>query len=128
MAAFTGQLDAINALADNSPGFVWRLQSESGNAADIQVGDNDKLIVNMSVWESLASLNAYVYKTGHRDVMVNRRQWFERPEKPFQTLWWVNPKHTPTLEEGMARLALIRAKGPTPEAFTFKANFPPPNR
>jgi hypothetical protein len=133
LADFMNQLDEINALADGSPGFVWRLQSESGNATDIKptgtnAPDNPNFIVNMSVWENVESLFDFVYKTAHRLVMARRREWFEKPVTGYQVLWWVPAGHKPTVEEGLARLAKLNAEGPTPEAFTFKARFPAPDR
>jgi hypothetical protein len=133
LADFMNQLDEINALADSSPGLVWRLQSESGNATDIKptgtnAPDNPNFIVNMSVWENVESLFDFVYKTAHRLVMARRREWFEKPVTGYQVLWWVPAGQQPTVEEGLAKLAKLNAEGPTPEAFTFKARFPAPNQ
>jgi hypothetical protein len=128
MAAFMAQLDAVNALAEASPGFVWRLQSDQGNATDIKVGDDPKFIVNMSVWSSAEALFEFVYKSAHRLVMVRRREWFDRPVAAYQVLWWVEAGHAPSVEEGLARLRHLDAHGPTPHAFTFKQRFPPPGR
>ena len=123
LAGFVERLDDINALADVSPGFVWRLQSDSGNATDIQVSDDPNFIVNMSVWEDLDALFAYVYRSDHLQVMAQRRQWFEKPTSAFMALWWLPAGELPSLEEGMRRLAILDRQGPTPEAFTFKAPF-----
>ncbi|WP_193368068.1 DUF3291 domain-containing protein [Pelagibius marinus] len=123
LAGFVERLDDINALADGSPGFVWRLQSDSGNATDIQVSDDPKLIVNMSVWEDLEALFAYVYRSDHLQVMAQRRQWFEKPTGAFMALWWLPAGELPSAAEGMRRLAILDHKGPTSEAFTFKAPF-----
>jgi hypothetical protein len=131
IADFVNQLDEINALADQAPGFVWRLQSESGNATDIRPAnapDHPNFIVNMSVWENVESLFDFVYKTAHRLVMARRREWFEKPVSAYQVLWWVRAGHKPTAEEGLARLAKLQADGPTSEAFTFKARFPSPDK
>ena len=133
IADFMNQLDAINALADAAPGFVWRLQSESGNATDIKPPktahwDHPYFIVNMSVWENVEALFDFVYKTAHRLVMARRREWFEKPVTAYQVLWWVPAGHKPTVEEGLARLEKLQAGGPTPEAFTFKARFPSPDQ
>jgi hypothetical protein len=122
------QLDAINAQADQAPGFVWRLQSDSGNATDIKPSENPNFIVNMSVWRDVESLFDFVYKTAHRIVMARRREWFEKPVTQYQVLWWVPAGHKPTVEEGLARLAKLQADGPTAEAFTFKARFPAPDQ
>lgn len=127
LADFVAALDGINALADRSPGFVWRLQSDAGNATDIQASDDPRFIVNMSVWETPEALFDFVYKTAHRTVMARRREWFSRPDGPYQVLWWVPAGTVPTVEEGLARLARLAAEGPSAAAFTFKAAFPPPD-
>ena len=126
MADFMAQLDTINALADRSPGFVWRLQSGSGNATDIAVTDDPLVILNMSVWESVDALFDYVYRTAHTPVMARRREWFEKPSKPHLVLWWVEAGHRPSVEEALTRLEMLAERGPTPDAFTFKQRFPAP--
>ncbi len=123
LAGFVARLDDINALADRSPGFVWRLQSEVGNATDIQVSDDPKVIVNMSVWEDLESLFAYVYRSDHLQVMAQRRRWFEKPAGAFMALWWLPRGRLPDFAEGLERIALLDRRGATPEAFTFKQPF-----
>jgi len=126
VAAFFESLDRINALADTSPGFVWRLQSDSGNATDIQPTPDPKLIVNMSVWEDADSLFDFVYRSGHVGVLAKRRDWFERFDGAYQALWWTPAGHRPTVDEGLARLWQVEHFGPTAHAFTFKARFPKP--
>jgi hypothetical protein len=126
MAGFMGQLDAVNAMAEAAQGFVWRLKSEGGNATDIQMSDDPKFIVNMSVWDGIEALFDFVYRTSHRGVMVQRRQWFQPPQGAYQALWWVATGTAPTAEEGLARLAHLDEHGPTAHAFTFKQKFPPP--
>lgn len=116
----------FNALADQSPGFVWRLQSESGNATDIDVGGDPLFIVNMSVWARVEDLFEFVYRTAHREVMIKRREWFQRPKGAYQVLWWVPAGHLPTAEEGLARLELLNRDGPGADAFTFKSQYPAP--
>jgi hypothetical protein len=123
LAGFVARLDDINALADASPGFVWRLQSDSGNATDIKVSEDPNIIVNMSVWEGLDSLFAYVYRSDHLQVMSQRRQWFEKPAGAFMALWWLPAGTLPSVEEGIERIALLERSGATPEAFTFKQPF-----
>ena len=127
MHGFTSQLDAVNALADEAPGFIWRLQSDSGHAADIQAYDDPNILVNMSVWEDADALFEYVYHSGHVKVFASRGDWFKRPQKnnPTATLWWIPTGHIPTAEEGKARLTILAEKGPSPEAFTIKKRFPP---
>lgn len=126
LADFMAALDRINALAESSPGFVWRLQSASGNATDILVSDDPKSLVNMSVWSSVESLFAFVYRTGHTSVMQRRREWFEKPAEAHLVLWWIPAGHIPTVEEALERLGQLRREGPTPRAFTFSRRYPAP--
>jgi hypothetical protein len=123
LAGFVARLDDINALADTSPGFVWRLQSDSGNATDIQVSEDPQFIVNMSVWQDLDALFAYVYRSDHLQVMAQRRQWFEKPAGAFMALWWLPAGTLPSVEDGLARIALLERSGLTPQSFTFKQPF-----
>jgi hypothetical protein len=126
IAEFMGSLDEVNALAERSPGFVWRLKSDAGNATDIKVSDDPLFIINMSVWRSAEALFDFVYKSSHHLVMAKRRQWFAHPEAAYQVLWWVEADRSPTPEEGLQRLEHVRRHGPTPHAFTFKQKYPPP--
>ena len=126
IADFMAALDSINALAEASPGFVWRLQSDSGNATDIKTTDDPLFIVNMSVWASVEALFDFVYKSAHTPVMGRRREWFERPAEAYQVLWWVPAGHRPTAAEGLARLDRLRLHGPSAHAFSFKQRFPAP--
>lgn len=119
---FAELLDPINALADRSPGFVWRLQTEDGDATAVRGFGDDRLIVNMSVWESVDALAEFVYRSGHVDVMRRRREWFERI-RLYMVLWWVQAGHVPTVTEAEERLEHLRHHGPTPYAFTFKQRF-----
>jgi hypothetical protein len=127
IADFMAALEPINALADAAPGFVWRLQTEDGDATAIRPSDEDLLLVNMSVWSSLDALADFVYRTDHRDVMVRRRKWFHRMEEAFLVLWWVPEGHIPSIDEAKDRLDHLRSHGPTAEAFTFRQPFPAPD-
>jgi len=122
MAEFVAQLPAVNALADHSPGFVWRLQTEDGNATSLRSFEDDRMMINMSVWESIDVLSDFVYRSGHVDVMRRRREWFERMEM-HMALWWVPVGHIPSIDEALERIDHLREHGPTPYAFTFKARF-----
>ena len=126
MADFAANLDRINALAERTPGFVWRLQTEEGNATAIRPFENENLLVNMSVWRDVESLNKYVYSSAHVEIMRRRREWFERMEEAFLVLWWVPKGHRPSIAEAIAKLEVLRAKGPSAEAFTFRQAFPMP--
>ncbi len=125
MMGFVSQLDAVNALAETSPGFVWRLVGDGTNDAtglrDPRLGNQ---IVNLSVWESRDALWEYVYRSGHLDVLRRRADWFELPTKAHLVLWWVPAGHIPSLSEAVDRLEVLRAQGPTREAFTFRHFFP----
>ena len=127
MDGFMSRLDEINAIADNTPGFVWRLQTEEGNATSIHAFDDPMRLVNMSVWESVEALQAFTYRSDHRELLRGRADWFERHEGPFQVLWWVPAGHIPDVEEAKAKLDQLVASGPTEAAFTFKDRFDPPS-
>lgn len=130
MREFMAQIDAMNALAERSPGYVWRLQTEEGNATGIKVygvdiGENT--IVNLSVWEDVASLNDYVYKSAHVAILKRRKEWFERMKEQHMALWWIPQGHRPGVEEALDRLEHLRVHGPSARAFTFRHNFPAPD-
>jgi Domain of unknown function (DUF3291) len=126
MDGFRNQLDVINALADATPGFVWRLQTEQGNAMGIRpfAGD-ERMAINMSVWESLEALQQFVYRSAHAAPLRDRRQWFEPIDGPILALWWIPVGHIPTAAEAIERLELLKQRGPSPDAFTFRKPFPP---
>jgi hypothetical protein len=125
MADFTANLERINDLADNAPGFVWRLQSEEGNATEIRLF-GESTLVNLSVWHDLEALRSYVYDTAHAAIMRRRREWFDRMDSAHLVLWWVPASHLPGLEEARSRLELLQETGPSQDAFTFSRTFSPP--
>jgi hypothetical protein len=127
LAEFMALLDPVNALADEAPGFVWRLQTDEGNATSIPVLGDDRLIVNMSVWESIDQLADFVYRSGHVAAMRRRREWFERI-KAFMALWWVPAGHVPTVPEAEARLEHLRAIGVVPSSPARTFSSVPPRR
>src|SRR5258706_287381 len=114
IAGFMAQLDEVNALAEAAPGFVWRLQTSSGNATDVPYNDDPFVLVNMSVWESVETLRDYVYRSRHVEVLRDRAQWFQKMEKPHYCLWWVPAGHIPTVAEGRERLEPYQEHRPTP--------------
>lgn len=126
VAPFFAALDRVNALADGSPGFVWRLQTEAGDATDILPTVDPLLLVNMSVWSDADALFDFVYRSGHAPEMARRREYFARFAGAYQALWWVPAGHRPTVDEGLSRLWRLDRHGPTPQSFTFKARFPAP--
>lgn len=127
MADFVALLEPVNALADASPGFVWRLQTDDGDATAIRAFDDDRILVNASVWESMEALWRFVYDGRHLDVMRRRREWFTRLADAHLVLWWIPAGSIPTLADMRERTEHLRADGPTPYAFTFKRHFPPPS-
>lgn len=126
MADFMNQLDEINAMAELSPGFVWRLKSDSGNATDIKISDDPLFIINLSVWRTIDDLHAFVYRSDHKDVFARRFEWFERRHGPGLVMWWQQAGTVPTPQDAMERLTLLTELGPTAAAFTFKERFDPP--
>ena len=126
LAGFVAQLEPINALADRSPGFIWRLQTEDGDATAIRPYEDDRVMVNLSVWASFEALRTFVYATRHLEVMRHRRQWFSRMADPYLALWWVPAGAIPTVAEAKERLELLARQGPTAGAFTFRVPFPEP--
>ena len=126
MKEFVDAIDAMNALGERSPGFVWRLKTDSGNATDIRAFDDPLMIVNVTVWESLEALRDYAFKSHHGDYFRRRAEWFEKMDTPSLALWWI-PAGTVVDEiEGKSRLEHLANHGPTPEAFTFRDRFPAP--
>jgi hypothetical protein len=126
LADFVAALDPINALADGAPGFVWRLQTEDGDATAIRAFPDDRIIVNLSVWASVDALADFVYRSDHAGVMRRRREWFE-PMQVYVALWWVEAGHVPTVAEAKERLEHLEVNGNTPFAFTFRAPFASPD-
>jgi Domain of unknown function (DUF3291) len=126
MEGFESQLDRLNAVADQSPGFVWRLASEEGDATAIRAFPDERILVNMSVWESLPALHQYVYRSPHLGPLRDRRDWFEPMEGPHLVLWWIAAGSIPTVDEGKAKLEELARRGPTEDAFTFRQPFPAP--
>jgi hypothetical protein len=132
LAGFMAGLDPVNAVADGAPGFVWRLQTEEGNSTALRAFEQDAegsdggILINMSVWETVEDLAAFVYGGAHIAVLRRRREWFERLKDAYAALWWVPRGHIPTISEAEERVKHLRAHGPTAHAFTLKVHFPPP--
>jgi len=122
---FRMNLDRINSVAEASPGYVWRLKDDSGNATGIKPFGNELEIINLTVWESIEALADFTYRSSHVELLRRRRQFFEAPEQPILCLWWIREGTVPTVEEAIARLDHLREHGPTPLAFTFRHQFAP---
>jgi hypothetical protein len=126
MADFVALLDPVNEIADKSPGFVWRLQTETGNSADVRVFDDPRILFNMSVWTSIDALRAFAYQSQHLDVFRQRQKWFERFERGSHVLWWLPVGRLPTVAEACTRFTALWEHGPLPEGFTFQRPYAPP--
>jgi hypothetical protein len=127
MAGFMSRLDEINTLAERAKGFVWRLQSDAGDATSIRVFDDPKVLINMSVWETPEDLRRFVYRSIHIELIRDREAWFSRLSEQHQAAWWVPAGHHPSAEEGRDRLLRLREQGPSAAAFTLAKPFPQPS-
>lgn len=126
MAGFVARLDPVNAVADASAGFIWRYESDDEEPEEIRVFDDQNILFNMSVWESVEALEKFAYQSLHLEVLQKKSKWFERPTRTPLVLWWVQAGHIPSVAEAKERFELLWRNGPTPAAFTFKERFPPP--
>jgi heme-degrading monooxygenase HmoA len=127
LADFVAWLEPINALADSAPGFVWRLQTEDGDATAVRAYDDDRIIVNLSVWESLEALGDFVYRSRHADALRRRREWFETMRSSHLAMWWIRADAIPTVGEAVRRLQLLETRGASVDAFTFREPFAAPD-
>lgn len=123
MHDFVSNLDEINALAESATGFVWRLKGDGNDATSLRPYEDERIIVNMSVWESIDSLFQYAYYSAHTNFFRRRKEWFEKLTTPALALWWIEAGHIPTVAEAQEKLKLIEQYGATPLAFTFKQRF-----
>ena len=124
---FVAALDPLNRLADEAPGFVWRLQTAEGDSTAVRVRDDPAIIINFSVWESADALSDFAYKSSHADIFRRRREFFGLLETPNLVCWWIPAGYEPTVEEAEDRLRHLEDHGPTPHAFTLKQLFPAPD-
>jgi hypothetical protein len=125
LADFMALLQDINALAERSPGFVWRLVADgTDDATALRLPDGPDLMVNMSLWESVEALRDFAYRSAHLEPLRRRREWFVPLGSNHLVLWWVPAGHIPSLEEAKARLDLLDKRGPGPDAFTLREPYP----
>jgi hypothetical protein len=122
---FRENLARINALAEISPGYVWRLQDDTGNATSIKPFEDELEIINLTVWTSIEALADFAYRSAHTEFLRRRRDFFEAAAQPILCLWWIPEGTLPTVEDAIRRLEHLRAHGPTPTAFTFRHRFEP---
>ncbi len=126
MAEFVDNLDRINALAEAAPGYVWRLQTDDGDATALRPFGDD-MLVNLSVWRDVQSLRDFVFSSAHVEIMRKRRQWFQRMAEAYVVLWWLPRGQLPAIEEAARRLEMLRRDGPSASAFTFRTAYPAPD-
>ena len=127
MAGFVSRLNEINALAERTKGFVWRLQSDAGDATAIRVFDDPRILINMSIWETPEDLQNFVYRSMHVELIRDRDTWFSRLSEQHQAAWWVPAGYRPSAEEGRDRLLKLRQQGPSATAFTLAKPFAQPS-
>jgi len=127
MKAFVDNLDRVNQLAENSSGFIWRLKDDSNNASNFNPYNDEQVIINISVWENIGSLEKYTYKTFHTDFLKRRKEWFNRYGKAHFALWWIEKGKYPTIENAIERLEYLQRNGASERAFNFKDRFSEPS-
>lgn len=125
MKGFVSQIEHVNKLAENSPGFIWRYQEGSGDATYARPYDDDRILINMSVWDSIEALKKYVYEGDHAQAMKDRREWFEKMKDAQSALWWIEEGSLPTLQEAKLKLEYLQKNGPSSHVFTFQKSFEP---
>ena len=128
LVGFRAVMDPIGRLAEESPGFVWRLESGHRDRPVVRTDDGITTVVNISVWESYEALHAFAYRSGHGALVRHRAEWFLPTPQPSTALWWVSAGQRPTAEEGVRRLAVLRAYGPSPRSFGLRRRFAPDGR
>jgi Domain of unknown function (DUF3291) len=127
LASFVEQLEPINAVADGAPGFVWRLQTDGGDATGVRAFGDERIIVNLTVWRTIEELADYVFASRHAEVLRRRRAWFDKMAEGHLALWWIPAGSIPTVQEAERRLGILRERGPSPEAFTLRERYPHPD-
>lgn len=127
MKEFVDNLDRVNNLAENSKGFVWRLKDENNDATGFNPYNDEQIIVNMSVWETIESLEMFVYKTFHTDFLKRRKEWFHTYGKVYTAMWWIPKGEFPTVQEAVDKLDYLQKNGVSNLVFDFRNKFPSPN-
>ncbi len=125
MKDFVDNLEGVNKIAEGSPGYVWRLQTDEGDATAIRIFDDDMLLVNMSVWESVEQLKSFVYDSFHIEILKRKKEWFSKFDKAYQVMWWIRAGTEPSIEEAERRLVYLQENAESPYAFSFRQSFPP---
>lgn len=126
MSDFMAWLADVNALAERSPGFIWRLAGTSGNSTDLGIGDDPLVIINLTVWETIEDLHSFTYRSDHKAVFARRFEWFERWDGPSVVMWWQPAGQLPDVDDAFRRLRNLADCGPTYDGFTFKQRYDSP--
>ena len=117
---FMAALDRINGLGKRMPGFVWMMEGSgapgTGNT-EAKIAGDPQYVSNLTVWESVATLENFVWNTVHRTFYERRQEWFEVPGRMHFVMWWIPAGHRPTLDEALARLAMLETNGDGDDAF-----------
>ncbi|HYW59431.1 MAG TPA: DUF3291 domain-containing protein [Xanthobacteraceae bacterium] len=120
MADFMNNLERVNAIAERSPGFVWRYKDDSGNATSTRPFADPRMLVNMSVWESVEALEKFAWQTVHTRFYARKHEWFEKLDGAYFVLWHVPVGHRPSVQEAIERLEHLKAHGPSEHAFGWQ--------
>jgi hypothetical protein len=126
MKEFVANLDSINALAENSKGFVWRLKDDSNNATNLNPCNDEQIIINISAWETIEDLENFVYRTVHSNFLRRRKEWFQSFGKAYAAMWWIPAGQFPTIQEAMEKLDYFQENGPSKTVFDYKNKYPQP--
>lgn len=127
MAGFVARLDEIHELSDNADGFIWRWESGSVDSSVVDIFGDPRLLVNLSLWESVESLKHFVYKTVHVELIRDREAWFDKMPEMHQVVWWVPEGHIPSVTEAKQKLDTLRADGPSEAGFSMARPYPMPS-
>lgn len=126
MKEFADNLQKVNALAESSEGFIWRLRDDNDNATSFNPYDDEQVLINISVWESIEALEFFVYKTFHTDFLKRRKEWFQTYGKVYTAMWWVPAGQFPTISEATDKLSYLQQNGPSALVFDIRNRFPQP--
>ncbi len=127
MKEFVENLDAVNQIAEKSEGFVWRLKDENNNATILNPYNDETIIINVSVWKSIETLENFMYRTFHSDFLKRRKEWFLTYGSAHTAMWWIPEGHIPTMQEAVDKLSFLQTNGPSPNSFDFRHKFPAPS-
>jgi len=120
MQEFVDNLGVVNELAESSEGFIWRLKDENDHATSFNPYDDEQIIINVSVWKDIPSLEHYVFKTFHTDFLKRRKEWFKSYGKAYTAMWWITAGEYPSLEDAVARLDHLQKEGASAYVFDFR--------